>query len=199
MRDSDLPLLLIITGLPCSGKTTVARRVAAALNLPLLTKDDLKERLFDTLGWSDRAWSRKLSAATYAILYYLIEAMLAGGASLAVEGNFPPQQAGEQLNAIRQRLPFRAGVIECVARAEVLKQRWRQRAETGGRHPGHNDAAALDEFLRLIDAHTDADGYARLGAPLPDAPLWVVDTSQRPDLAPLIEQIRERFGFPCQR
>jgi predicted kinase len=187
-----------VTGLPCTGKTTVARQLAAALGLPLVTKDDIKERLFDTLGWSDRTWSRKLGGATYEVLYYVIEAILAGDASLIAESNFPPDLAGLRLAEIAARRPFRTGMVECIARAETLRRRWRERAEAAIRHPGHNDAAALEEFLQLVDAHTSADGYARLGAPIPaawepDPPVWVVDTSHPPALDDLVAQIRQHF------
>jgi adenylate kinase family enzyme len=41
------PLLLIVTGPPGVGKTTVAEALAPRLGLPLLAKDDLKETLHD--------------------------------------------------------------------------------------------------------------------------------------------------------
>jgi predicted kinase len=195
---SRVPLLLVVTGLPCSGKTTVARRLADDLGLPLLTKDDIKERLFDTLGWSDRDWSRKLGGATYEILYYSVEAMLAGGASLIAESNFPPVTAGDRLAEIRGRHPFRLGIVECVARADLLKARWARRAQVKTRHPGHNDSQALAEFLNHIDVHTDADGVGRLGTPQlgadePDPPRWVVDTSHRVSVKNIAAEIAKQF------
>jgi len=42
--------LIIVIGPPASGKTALAHHLAADLRLPLLSRDDFKERLFDTLG-----------------------------------------------------------------------------------------------------------------------------------------------------
>jgi predicted kinase len=67
----NIPLLVIVSGPPCSGKTTLARWLAKELALPLIAKDNIKELLFDHLGWSDRAWSKKLGRATYPLIYYL--------------------------------------------------------------------------------------------------------------------------------
>jgi len=191
------PLLLIVTGLPCSGKTTVAKKLALDLSMPLVTKDDIKERLFDTLGWSDRAWSRQVGQATYSILFYFIETMLAGGVSLIVESNFLPVMATERFVELREKYPFRAGIVECIARSEVLKDRWRRRAEHATRHPGHNDAEALEEFLDAVDLYTGTDGYGRLGAPDLDAPVWYVDTTEHANLDSLIVKIGVRFSLNC--
>jgi shikimate kinase len=46
--------LIIISGLPCTGKTTLGRKLAQDLSLPLICRDSIKESLFDSLGYSDR-------------------------------------------------------------------------------------------------------------------------------------------------
>lgn len=55
MEPHPSPQVILVNGLPATGKTTLARRIATDLRLPLLAKDAIKETLFDTLGWSDRA------------------------------------------------------------------------------------------------------------------------------------------------
>jgi len=188
------PTLLLVTGLPCSGKTTLARQLAAELGFPLVTKDGIKERLFDTLGWSDRQWSRSLGGATYAILYYMIETLLASGCSLIAESNFPPDPAAQQLASLREKYPFKLLAVECIAQAVVLEERWRRRAELGTRHPGHNDAAALDEFIQDIRERTTPDGYARLGIPSGAQLVGVIDTSTRlAGIEKLVSQIRNQL------
>jgi predicted kinase len=52
-------LLIVITGLPGTGKTTLGRKLAEELALPFISKDDIKELLFDGLGWEDRAKLKK--------------------------------------------------------------------------------------------------------------------------------------------
>jgi len=46
--------LIIINGLPGTGKTTIAKPMAEQLGFPLVSKDTIKEFLFDTIGVSDR-------------------------------------------------------------------------------------------------------------------------------------------------
>lgn len=145
-----IPLLVIFTGLPCTGKTTLARRVAAEVGLPLLAKDDIKERLFASLGWSDREWSQKLGRATFDLMFYFIELELGAGRSLITEAPFFPQFHNETLRQIRQRHPCRMLVIECVADGAVLYQRFVRRSESGERHAGHVDHTSYAEAEALF-------------------------------------------------
>jgi predicted kinase len=144
------PLLVIVTGLPCTGKTALAHRLARELRLPIIAKDDIKESLFDTLGWSDREWSMKLGRATILLLYQLVENILRAGMPVIAESYFRPDLAMSEFTAIQTRTPFRSLAIECVADGEVLYQRWLNRISTGERHPGHVDDTALDRVRALL-------------------------------------------------
>ena len=64
--------VILVTGLPAAGKTTVSRALSEALTLPLLSKDTIKESLFDVLGVRDREWSLRLGAAANSVLWALL-------------------------------------------------------------------------------------------------------------------------------
>ncbi len=74
-----IPGLFLVTGLPATGKTTLARTLARALGVPLLSKDLIKEPLLDTLGAPDRAASRRLSDASFRVQFALADEYLAHG------------------------------------------------------------------------------------------------------------------------
>ena len=61
-------LFAVLSGLPASGKTTVARPLAAALSLPLLDKDGILESLFESLGVSTTEERSCLSRASDRVL-----------------------------------------------------------------------------------------------------------------------------------
>ena len=46
--------VVVVNGLPGVGKTSLASKIATQLSWPLLTKDMIKESLFDSIGWGDR-------------------------------------------------------------------------------------------------------------------------------------------------
>src|ERR1700678_3621194 len=80
--------LAMILGSPASGKTTLARRLGLHWSVPVFCKDDVKEALFETLGQGDRAWSRRLSEASFTTLVHLAQRHLSLGQSCIVEGNW---------------------------------------------------------------------------------------------------------------
>jgi predicted kinase len=144
------PVVVVITGIPCTGKTTLGRRIAAEFSLPLVTKDGLKEVLFDSLGSKDRQWSRKLSLASFNLIFYVMDLLLQAGRSHIVEGNFTAGDHAARLLDLQRRHPFRPFQILCVADDRVIRQRLQSRAESGLRHPGHLDRLLMAEFDQLI-------------------------------------------------
>jgi predicted kinase len=150
--------LVIVTGHPATGKTTLARHLAGQLALPLLSKDALKETIFDTLGWGDRQRARQVGVAALALLYQLAEELLAAGCAPIVESNFRPDLDTARMRALQARRPFRPVQLRCVAAPEVMAERYLARIRAGQRHPGHCEPL-------------DAEASAMLRALGPIAPL----------------------------
>jgi predicted kinase len=139
------PLVIIVSGLPASGKSSLARQLARELQLPLIYKDGIKESLFDSLGWRDRDWSRKLSQAAYRLLYYFLEAHLAAGRPLIVESNFQTD-AAVKFRELQEKYPFQPFQVLCRAEGSILLARFAARANDPDRHPGHVDLETLEEL-----------------------------------------------------
>jgi predicted kinase len=176
------PTLLIIHGLPASGKTTLAKWLAHKLGWPIIHKDDVKEILFETLGWSDRAWSRKLGVATIELLYHVVELQLMAGASFMVECNFKPELASPRMREILGKANARSVQVLCHADGRVRLQRFIERQ----RHAGHADGEVT---MGLAEAWA-----AEWLAPLVlGGPVIEVDTTDlgRVDYEAVLRQVNE--------
>lgn len=139
-------LLIVVTGAPGAGKTTLARRIAGEFALPCFSKDSVKEVMLDHLGWSDAAWSRRVGVASLALLFTIAEAELASGRSLILESNFRPAFDTARFRALRQRVAYRPFQIVCDAAPDVLIERFRRRWEAGERHPGFVENEQIETF-----------------------------------------------------
>ncbi len=134
--ENGLPKLLIIAGLPASGKSTVARRLAGAFGMPVLEKDDLKEALFDTVGFRNYPEKRQLDVAANAVLLRAAGAVLDAGESLCLVNNF----RRDMEDGVREFLaahPCRAGLLLLTGNADVFWRRYAERDRVGARHMAH--------------------------------------------------------------
>lgn len=144
------PLLIIISGPPCTGKTTLGRRIANKFHLPFVNKDSIKELLFDQLGWRDREWSKKLGRATYTLLYYFLEILLQTRHSFIVESNFDSSIASQEFAELLKKHGYEPLQILCQTEGATLFQRFKERSGSGERHPGHVDNLMYEEVQPVL-------------------------------------------------
>jgi predicted kinase len=140
--------IVLVSGAPASGKTSLAVPLARLLRLPLIAKDDLKETLVDVLGDRDGdvGWSRQMGGAAMELLWKLA----ARAPAAVLEANFRPHSAYE-----REKLAgLEAHIVEvnCRCPVEVLTRRFRERAKTAhAAHPAREFAPTWTvEFDRPV-------------------------------------------------
>jgi predicted kinase len=166
------PPLVIVSGAPNSGKTTLARRLSAELRLPLLTKDGFKEILGDTIEADDRDASKRLGAAAYELLYATAAWLLDAGTGVIVEANFWRGLSEGSLRSLIAR--SRPVLVHCDVSLPKLLDRHTERIARAERHAVHFDvgetealqAAVNDGLYEPLDLDVPAlrvnttDGYA---------------------------------------
>ena len=176
----------VITGLPASGKTTIARGIAAHFRVASLSKDAIKERLFDSLGSGDRESSKAIGRAAYDLLYASADELLKAGSSFVIEANFDPRFADEVFAGMKARHGATFVQILCWADGNVLFERFKERASSGERHAGHADADSLEEFRPVL-------AKGRIEPLHLDGPLFEIDTTDftKVDMGNLLRAIED--------
>jgi predicted kinase len=166
---------VVVSGIPGSGKTTLAVPLAQELGLPLFSKDTIKESLFDVLGTGDLEWSQSLGRASHVIMYRLA----AFAPAAVLESHFWRGKAEPELEGLgRVRTQ-----VYCRCPVELAAERYRRRASSSDRHRGHLPEHQTEEVTRPW----------REAEPAPlDLPctLVEVDTSRPVDIARLADAVR---------
>jgi hypothetical protein len=120
--------------------------VEAATSLPIMTKDMIKETVYDSAGWADRDWSRRLGTAATVLLWVFARSLLSQGQNCLIEANFRASLASDELARLASGLEFTSAQLFVTATPAVLAERFRTRARSQTRHPGHLDAELQHEY-----------------------------------------------------
>ena len=132
---------ILIAGLPASGKTTFAVHLGKELGLPMLSKDRIKELLYDTVGFRTAEEKVTLSIAGTSLLYYYAESLMCTGAAFILENNFE-NVLKPQLLQLLDQYRYRSITVRFGGEMDVIYQRYLQREESQARHPGHKTGLA---------------------------------------------------------
>lgn len=176
-----LGVLVLLNGMPGSGKSFLGPALARHLGMPRLGKDDIKEALWDAHRLPDEAdpleWSRRLGGVAFDVLWRLAPTL---GASLMLEAPFVDFHAGP----LRHLHPAPIEIY-LTATPEVIHRRYQERQPR--RHECHrfHPLPELDEVVE----------FAAKAAPLDlGGPLLHVDTTHGSDPAELAEWVRSQVG-----
>jgi predicted kinase len=170
--------IILISGPPASGKTTIARPLADALGFALLTKDDIKESLFASMSGppGDLAFSRRVGDAAMNVLWVLAPHC----PRVVLEANFRTKSAYERNHAAALlALPgVRLVEVHCRVPLEEAARRFAERARQERHHPAHMLTEISIEHL------------AEFEEPFALSPVIEVNTSNPVDRSALIARVR---------
>ncbi|MFN7984152.1 MAG: ATP-binding protein [Vicinamibacterales bacterium] len=163
--------IVLVSGMPGSGKTTLATALAEALGFTLVSKDYIKETLVDTLapGPGDLATSRQFGGAAMEVLW----AVAAHARDVVLEANFRPHSSYERTRLVE----LKANVVEvfCECSREEASRRFARRAQDG-MHAAHPLTVLPDSVMDEYDGPVAVGAVIRVSTM---APVDVVNLAER--------------------
>jgi predicted kinase len=146
--DSDGKTVILVNGVPASGKSTVARALAHHFDLPYLSLDGIKEPFMARLDNIDRELNRQLGYAAYQAIWSMV-AQAPLRCIYVIDAWFGFQSREQLRQYLRE-----AGVTQVLEvwnqiSGELAAERYA--ARTGQRPKGHPGAEYLPELRALAD------------------------------------------------
>jgi predicted kinase len=168
-----LPALIIVTGRPGAGKTTLAHALARAVRCPAVSRDEIKEGLVRTIG-AEAGPSADLQREATDVFFEVLALLLRRGISVVAEAAFQHAVWAPRLEPLRAMARVR--LILCEASSEHVIARRRDRAT------GDPDRSSFHPERARRTGTEDYD------APRLEVPTLVVDTTDGydPDLAAIV-------------
>ena len=119
------PTVIVVSGLPGTGKTFFCRRLAERLPFVILESDALRKRLFPT-----PTYTAEESACLFRAVHYLMEDLLKKGIPVIVDATNLFQKHREHLYSIADRYNARLIIVCIKAPPEVVQKRLKKRTTT---------------------------------------------------------------------
>jgi len=160
------PFVVVISGAPGSGKTTLGWELSRFLHVPLLSRDDIKTGFHITQISTDPGEVWRFAEQAFELFYDSAATYLRAGVSVVVEAAFHSGRSETSLEVLAELGSLIH--LSMTTPSAIALSRYRARAEAGQRHPVHNDLDFADQMesgskdvsvyrMQLSAPHLDVD------------------------------------------
>jgi len=132
--------VLLVSGHLAALKSTLSKKLSVDLDAICLNKDDMKEVLGDTIGFTNREENLKLSKATFHMMLKIMLDILKIDDLVILESNFKVSEMN-QLNQAIEEQGIHSSTVFLTGDAEVLYERYVKRQPM--RHPVHTSTGLI--------------------------------------------------------
>jgi predicted kinase len=178
----EQPLLIVVTGRPASGKTTLAKILSQEIKCPLLSRDEFKEGYINTVKLNHAELDNAVNWNIYETFFRAVDLLISNNISVIIEAAFQHKLWQPKLLPYLNRAKVR--MIICTIELDLAKSRFIHRASNDtGREKFHGDPLTGDNIF-------SANSYE---PPKLFAPTLEVDTTSgyKPCVKQIIEFIKQ--------
>lgn len=135
--------LIIVCGLPGSGKTLLANEVSKKTGIVCLSKDMIKEKLYEGLNLSTFEDSKKIGKPSIDIMLHIAEQQLINGIDIIIEAPFNFSEDYLIFEEWKNKYNIELYSVICHIDTKERKRRFDERF----RHRAHHDNMRISSFF----------------------------------------------------
>jgi predicted kinase len=138
------PTLIVISGPPGAGKTTLAHRIAEAISCPAISRDEIKEGMVHATPTFEPSQGDDLTRRTFPLFFEVLRLLLESGVTVVAEAAFDDERWRPNLIPLARLASLR--IVQCHTDFETRMSR-----RTGRIRKAHADAQTLADPQQLVD------------------------------------------------
>ena len=117
-------MLVLVCGLPATGKSTVSRNIAGKLKATILSTDIIRKQLF-----SKPTYSSEEKRLIYKAMFLVAEYLLRSDRNVVLDGTFYKRSLRQKVYNVSKKTGSRLAVVECRATNNNIKRRMSRRSK----------------------------------------------------------------------
>lgn len=148
------PLVILLAGLPGTGKSTLARKIARRYRLEHISTDSVRKRIFKDVredSFGRGSYSIRQRLVVYDTIYYVLYTLLKHGVGSVLDGTFYQERLRSKVKRISTRFDAKFLLVIVTCPESFIRKRFEERAKRNRKTLSDADSNVYEKFRDMFE------------------------------------------------